>query len=74
MTVSFWESNRNQPCLAMVLGITAFLGYSPHTKARAEENLGERLTRRRRALGIQQKDLAQEIKVDPTTRARWERG
>ena len=74
MTISYWETNRNQPSLRMVPRITAFFGYNPWLKAEANETFGERIVRVRHALGIQQKDLAREIGVDPTTLARWERG
>jgi transcriptional regulator with XRE-family HTH domain len=73
-SVAYWENNRNQPSLRMIPGIIAFLGYNPDLDAPADETLGERIIRVRRALGIRQNDLARQLGVDPTTLARWERG
>ena len=74
MTVNYWETNRNQLSLGMVPRVTEFLGCNPLPEAEANEALGERIVRVRRAVGILQKDLVQEIGVDPTTLARWEGG
>jgi transcriptional regulator with XRE-family HTH domain len=38
------------------------------------KTLGEKIVNYRRLSGITQKELAEFLKVDPTTLARWERG
>lgn len=70
-TVWLWESNRVEPELKWMPAILDFLGYDPTPAGR---NLGERLVRHRVRLGWTQKRLAEALRVDQTTLARWETG
>jgi transcriptional regulator with XRE-family HTH domain len=71
-TVRCWEKKRNHPSLPFLPRIAAFLGYVPWE--RPPRNLGEKMARARKWLGITQEELAREIGVDPATLARWEKG
>ena len=51
--------------------IIAFLGYNPLPEA---TTLAEQLVRTRVSRGLNQKEAAKLIGVDPSTLARWERG
>ncbi|HPT24811.1 MAG TPA: helix-turn-helix transcriptional regulator, partial [Bryobacteraceae bacterium] len=66
-----WEANRGQPQLRYMPAVIGFLGYNPLPKA---TDLAGRLVRHRTSLGLTQKQAAQQIGVDPSTLARWERG
>jgi DNA-binding transcriptional regulator YiaG len=71
-TVQFWERGRFSPALPHIPRIIAFLGYVPW--GGPPRNLGEKIARARKWLGITQEVLAREISVDPATLARWEKG
>lgn len=66
-----WEANTSQPDLRFIPAVIRFLGYDPLPPA---TTMGERLVRRRTVLGMTQKEAARELRVDPGTLARWERG
>jgi site-specific DNA recombinase len=66
-----WEGNRSSPEIRYMPAIIRFLGYDPLPDG---NGWGERLVRRRSALGLTQKESAQRLGVDPSTLARWERG
>jgi transcriptional regulator with XRE-family HTH domain len=66
-----WEANTSQPALRYMPAVIEFLGYDPLP---APTTVGERIVRRRTALGMSQKDAARTLGVDPSTLARWERG
>lgn len=51
--------------------IVAFLGYDPRPEP---QSLAERLVAFRKAKGWPQSRLANELRVDPSTLGRWERG
>lgn len=70
-TVWLWESNRVEPELKWMPAILDFLGYDPTPAA---QTLGQRLVRHRTRLGWTQRRLAQALRVDQTTLARWETG
>lgn len=67
-----WENGHSSPRLDLFPRILHFLGYVPEDIHNL--SLGERIVATRRALGIRQEDLAQQLGVDPSTLARWERG
>ncbi|MFQ5913140.1 MAG: helix-turn-helix domain-containing protein [Nitrospinota bacterium] len=71
-TVHGWERGRNHPSLPFLPKIVAFLGYVPWDGP--PRNLGEKIARARKWLGISQEKLATEIGVDPGTLARRENG
>ncbi|MFQ5913521.1 MAG: helix-turn-helix domain-containing protein [Nitrospinota bacterium] len=71
-TVQFWETGRNAPSLPFLAKIAAFLGYTPwHGPPR---NLGEKIGRARKRLGMSQEASARELNIDVSTLARWEKG
>jgi transcriptional regulator with XRE-family HTH domain len=67
-----WERGHTTPSLCFVPRIKNFLGYNPFEKEAA--SLGDRIKAYRRSLGLSRKALAKQMKIDPTTLARWERG
>jgi len=72
VTIYLWERNKVRPSLAQIPKIIEFLGRDPFEKK--IENLGEKLREYRRVRGLSQKKLAEQLGVDPTTVAGWERG
>ena len=72
LTIYLWEKNRVKPSLAQIPKIIEFLGRDPFEKK--TENLGDRIREYRRIHGLTQKRLAEQIGVDQTTLAGWERG
>jgi transcriptional regulator with XRE-family HTH domain len=72
VTIYLWEKNRVRPSLAQIPKIIEFLGRDPFEKK--TENLGERIREFRRVHGLTQKKLAEQLGVDQTTLAGWERG
>jgi transcriptional regulator with XRE-family HTH domain len=71
-SVNNWETDRNNPSLAIIPKLIEFLGYIPFEIP--AKNLGEKIRAYRQALGLSRKELARELKVDPSTLKRWERG
>lgn len=71
LSITNWELNRTTPELKHIPAIIAFLGCNPLP---CPTTLAERLVLHRRGRGWSQKRLADELDVDPTTLARWERG
>lgn len=72
VTIYLWEKNRVKPSLAQIPKIIEFLGRDPLEKQ--TENLGDKIREFRRIHGLSQKKLAEQLGVDPTTLAGWERG
>ena len=72
VTIYLWEKNRVQPSLAQISKIIKFLGRDPFEKQ--TENLGENIRAYRRIHGLSQRKLAEQLGVDQTTLAGWERG
>ncbi|MDP2912580.1 MAG: helix-turn-helix transcriptional regulator [Candidatus Omnitrophota bacterium] len=71
-TIYLWEKNKVQPSLAQIPKIIEFLGRDPFEKE--TENIGEKLREYRRVHGLSQKKLAEQLGVDQTTLAGWEKG
>jgi transcriptional regulator with XRE-family HTH domain len=71
-TIYLWERNKVRPSLAQIPKILEFLGQDPFEKK--AENLGERIREYRRIHGLTQKKLAEQLGVDQTTLAGWEKG
>lgn len=67
----YWELGTALPKIACLPKILAFLGYDPRT---TPKTMPERLVAYRAGRGWNQKRLAEELNVDPTTLARWETG
>ncbi|MGB9006353.1 MAG: helix-turn-helix transcriptional regulator [Candidatus Aminicenantales bacterium] len=71
VTVYLWEKNRVKPSLAQIPKIIEFLGQDPLKKE--SDNLGDKIREYRRVHGLTQKKLAEQLGVDQTTLAGWER-
>jgi transcriptional regulator with XRE-family HTH domain len=71
-TIYLWEKNRVKPTLAQIPKIIEFLGSDPFEKK--SDNLGDEIREYRRVHGLSQKKLAEQLGVDSTTPAGWERG
>ena len=70
-TVCNWEQHRTVPALQAVPRIVCYLGYNPTPRP---STMAERLKRFRHLRGLTQGKLAQDLGVDQSTLARWERG
>jgi transcriptional regulator with XRE-family HTH domain len=71
MTVVNWEKGHAAPRINHMPRVVKFLGFNPFTES---DNLSHRLINHRKSRGITQKEFAQQLGVDPSTLARWERG
>ncbi|MCB0619746.1 MAG: helix-turn-helix transcriptional regulator, partial [Saprospiraceae bacterium] len=69
-TVTNWELGRNQPYVAQMPAIYAFLGYIPDKVE--NPSLGEQLRHWRYRKGLQQKQVAKFIGIDAQTMKRVE--
>ena len=72
-TVCNWENGRSSPSLRFVPRIIDFLGYVPDD-ATGGGSLGERTIAFRRRHGLSQQALAEQLGLDPSTVASWDRG
>jgi DNA-binding XRE family transcriptional regulator len=72
ITIYLWEKNKVKPSLAQIPKIIEFLSRDPFEKE--TEKLGDKIREYRRVHGITQKELAEQLGVDQTTLAGWERG
>ena len=72
VTIYLWEHNQVQPSLAQIPKILEFLGYNPFESK--VEHLAEKIKAYRRVHGLSQKKLAQQLGIDQSTLAGWERG
>lgn len=70
-TITNWELNRCEPEVQYFPKIIDFLGYVPFLMG---ESFPERLKAYRMLKGLTQRELAQELGVDPTTVMKWETG
>ena len=66
-----WENNRVSPAVKFIPAIIAFLGYNPMAKPEA---LPEQLVWYRKGKGWTQRVFAEDLGVDQSTLAGWERG
>jgi len=69
-TIFNWERNYSSPELRHIPKAIEFLGYVPFKEP---DTLGEKIVYYRWLKGMTQKELARNIRVDPTTLASWER-
>jgi transcriptional regulator with XRE-family HTH domain len=69
-TIRFWEKSRAEPSLAKIPTIIEFLGYDPFEKE--TESLGAKIREYRRAHGLTQRKMAEQLGVDRETLAGWE--
>jgi len=70
-TVTNWEKNRSNPNLRVLPRVLEFLGYDPRETG---ESVADQLIRLRRSRGLSQRELAQIVRVDPSTLSKWELG
>ena len=66
-----WEVGRSEPILRFLPAILGFLGYDPRP---TPTTVSERLVAYRLARGWARPRLAAELRIDPSTLARWETG
>jgi transcriptional regulator with XRE-family HTH domain len=71
-TIHNWERGHATPALCFMPRIREFLGYTPFEVQAA--SLGEKIKAYRQLLGLSRRALARELKIDPATLARWEKG
>ncbi len=71
MSISNWENGLTKPDLKYMPALIRFLGYNPMPLA---NGWADRLVQGRTAMGLTQKEAARQLRVDPSTLARWERG
>lgn len=72
ITIYLWERNKVQPSLVQIPKIIEFLGRDPFEKS--AEKMGDKIREYRRIHGLTQKKLAEQLGVDQTTLAGWEKG
>jgi transcriptional regulator with XRE-family HTH domain len=70
-SIGNWEINETRPMVHCLPGIIAFLGHNPLPEA---DDLIGKLKRLRGTLGLTQEKLGQELGIDESTIAGWERG
>ena len=68
-TIANWELNHNFPELRYIPVIIEFLGYWPYDTP--SNNLGQQIVAKRTKLGLNQRELADYLGVDPSTPGRW---
>jgi transcriptional regulator with XRE-family HTH domain len=71
LTITNWEGNTSQPPVQYIPAIIQLLGYDP---LESSTSFPQRLSVRRRARGLTQKQMASELGVDPSTIQDWESG
>ena len=70
-TITNWELNRTRPVIRCYPAIIEFLGYVPFSPG---ASFAERIKAHRMLRGLTQRQLAQELGVDPTTVHKWDAG
>ena len=71
MTLVNWEKSYASPRINLMGKVVEFLGFNPFQKC---DTLAQQIVSHRTALGTTQKEFAQQLGIDPSTLARWERG
>jgi len=71
MSIVNWEKGHRSPRVNHMAGVVQFLGFNSFQNG---DTMAHRLVSHRKALGMTQKEFAQQIGVNPSTLARWERG
>lgn len=70
-TVTGWELGHHAPQVPQRARIIRFLGFDPSSEA--DTTLGQRIIAYRARFGLTQKELAEQLDIDPTTLSRLER-
>jgi DNA-binding transcriptional regulator YiaG len=68
--VANWSKGRTAPGLTFWPRIIEFLEYDPRPRA---TTIADALVRHREGQGLSQKQLAMQLRIDPSTLAKWER-
>lgn len=68
-----WERNQHSPNLRFIPKIIEFLGYLPANYNKKPETIKEKILHYRQIAGLNQKQLAKLITIDPETLSNWER-
>ena len=71
-TIYLWERNKVQPSLSQIPKIIEFLGRDPFEKI--ADSLAEKIKDFRRIHGLSRKKLAEQLGINLSTLAGWERG
>jgi transcriptional regulator with XRE-family HTH domain len=71
-SINNWERGHTTPALNLLPRVLKFIGYIPPEMP--TETLPESIKTYRRIRGNSQKALSKELKINPSTLARWERG
>ena len=71
ITIYLWEKNKVQPSLDQIPKIIEFLGRDPFEKK--PDNLGDKIREYRRIHGLTKKKLAEQLGIDISTLAGWEK-
>lgn len=71
LTITNWERNESRPAVNYMPAIIGFLGYNPAPQA---GSFSERVQTVRRRQGLNQREFARVLGVDPATIRDWERG
>ena len=71
MSIVNWEKGHRSPRVNHMAGVVEFLGFNPFQNG---DTMAHRLINHRKALGMTQKEFAGQLRIDPSTLARWERG
>lgn len=69
-----WERNQHTPCLRFIPQIIQFLGYLPTNYNKKPKTIKEKILHYRHIAGLNQKQLANLLTIDPETLSNWERG
>jgi transcriptional regulator with XRE-family HTH domain len=72
-TYENWEAGKHEPEVRYWPGVVSVLGYDPSPEVTCL-SLGERIKAARRRDGLSQRQLAERLKLDPTTVQAWESG
>ena len=70
-TICLWETNHATPSVRNMPGVIQFLGYTPHRRI---ANFGDWLNMVRTSSGLSEETLAEQLGIDESTVANWERG
>lgn len=72
-TVLNWEKGRTEPTVSNIPALIQFLGYDP-APPETDTSIADRLKAKRRVLGIEHREAARIMGVDPCTWLAWENG
>jgi len=71
-TIYNWENNRNSPEIRFIPKIISFLEYVPYDVSKL--TFGQRIKIARQSLGMNGRELAKVLGIDPSTLFSWQKG